>query len=228
MLEQSHEFSAKNVEAAIEEGLHQLGVDRDQVDIVVLHEGSRGLLGIGSTNARVRITVRPAPEAEESSPPAPAPAQVTPDRSSTADDAGDHGREEAAPSVSAPVVEDEKDDESTGDGDGEADMDQDAVIALASDLLLKMITLMGLNVQVEGSRRDEEDEHDSAIYLNLLGDDLGSLIGRHGETLSSIQYLVRLMVNQKLHRWTNIIVDVDGYKERRAEKLAQLALRMAD
>ena len=78
-----------------------------------------------------------------------------------------------------------------------------------------------------GSQRQEEDEDEAAIYLNLIGDDLGDLIGRHGETLSSMQYLVRLMVNQKLHRWTNIVVDVDGYKDRRADKLTQMALRMA-
>ena len=61
MSEQSHEFSAKSVESAIEDGLRQLGVSRDKVDIEVLHEGSRGLLGIGSTNARVRMTLRAAP-----------------------------------------------------------------------------------------------------------------------------------------------------------------------
>ena len=102
------------------------------------------------------------------------------------------------------------------------------MVALASEMLLEMVSLMGLDAQVQGSQRQEEDEDEAAIYLNLIGDDLGALIGRHGETLSSMQYLVRLMVNQKLHRWTNIVVDVDGYKDRRAEKLAQMALRMAD
>ena len=117
------------------------------------------------------------------------------------------------------------DDESEDDASGE---EQDDVVALSSEILLEMVSLMGLDAQVEGSLRKEDDEDEAAIYLNLIGDDLGVLIGRHGETLSSMQYLVRLMVNQKLHRWTNIVVDVEGYKDRRAEKLAQMALRMAD
>ncbi|HRJ43370.1 MAG TPA: KH domain-containing protein, partial [Caldilineaceae bacterium] len=133
----------------------------------------------------------------------------------------------------APLVTPDRDtgDRDNGDEDDEtyddSDLDPAEVVALASDLLLEMVSLMGLNAQVEGSQRQEPDEKESSIYLNLVGDGLGSLIGRHGETLSSMQYLVRLMVNQKLHRWTNIVVDVDGYKDRRSEKLAQMALRMA-
>ena len=231
MSEQSHEFSAKSVEAAIEDGLRQLGVGRDKVDIEVLHEGSRGLLGIGSTNARVRMTVRTAPASVAQSIPAPAPAKPAPPVSEAT---------EAAAISDSEVADAEEDDEPTdavvemdegGDDEGEDDAsgeEQDDVVALSSEILLEMVSLMGLDAQVEGSLRKEDDEDEAAIYLNLIGDDLGVLIGRHGETLSSMQYLVRLMVNQKLHRWTNIVVDVDGYKDRRAEKLAQMALRMAD
>ena len=53
-------------------------------------------------------------------------------------------------------------------------------------------------------------------------------IGRRGETLASIQYLVRLMINQRIKRWKNIVVDVEQYKERRVNQLTQLAKRMAD
>ncbi|OUC07451.1 hypothetical protein RY27_14845, partial [Litorilinea aerophila] len=58
--------------------------------------------------------------------------------------------------------------------------------------------------------------------------DLGALIGRRGETLASIQYLLRLMVNQRLKEWKAITVDVEQYKERRITQLTQLALRMAE
>lgn len=234
MSEQSHEFSAKSVEAAIEDGLRQLGVGRDKVDIEVLHEGSRGLLGIGSTNARVRMMIRTAPASSAPSTPAPAPAKPVPAVSEATaavaiSDSGVVDAEEDDESVVAVAEMDEggddEDEDSAYDASGE---DQDDVVALSSEILLEMVSLMGLDAQVEGSLRKEEDEDDVAIYLNLIGDDLGVLIGRHGETLSSMQYLVRLMVNQKLHRWTNIVVDVDGYKDRRAEKLAQMALRMAD
>lgn len=253
MSEQSHEFSAKSVEAAIEEGLRQLGVGRDRVDIEVLHEGSRGLLGIGSTNARVRITLRAAAPAARNVPAATPPPRrprppivLPPTPVMEAIGASEsRGLPIGDSEIGGPQVdngdedEDESIDLSTGiDGEeaggeeepayDDLDADRDAVVALASEMLLEMVSLMGLDAQVEGSQRQEEDEDEAAIYLNLIGDDLGDLIGRHGETLSSMQYLVRLMVNQKLHRWTNIVVDVDGYKDRRAEKLAQMALRMAD
>jgi spoIIIJ-associated protein len=242
MSEQSHEFSAKSVEAAIDDGLRQLGVGREKVDIEVLHEGSRGLLGIGSTNARVRMTLRaaPAPAAQSTpapvaakpaaAPPPPAPVIETPE-------AEDEEEEEDDQTDDFAQVDDSEDAAGYAAGDADADenaayddsdMDTDEVVALASEMLLEMVSLMGLNAQVQGSLRQEEDEDEAAIYLNLVGDDLGGLIGRHGETLSSMQYLVRLMVNQKLHRWTNIVVDVEGYKDRRAEKLAQMALRMAE
>lgn len=236
MSEQSHEFSAKSVEAAIEDGLRQLGVGRDKVDIEVLHEGSRGLLGIGSTNARVRMTIRTAPAPSAPSTPAPAPAKPAPPvaEATKAVAISDSGvadaEEDGEPAVAVAEMDEGWDDESEDEDSayGDSGEEQDDVVALSSKILLEMVSLMGLDARVEGSLRKEEDEDDVAIYLNLIGDDLGVLIGRHGETLSSMQYLVRLMVNQKLHRWTNIVVDVDGYKDRRAEKLAQMALRMAD
>lgn len=246
MGEQNHEFSAKSVDAAIDEGLRQLGVGRDQVDVEVLHEGSRGLLGIGSTNARVRLTLRPAPPKVEkmaptpaaavpaTPPPAPQPvAQPIAAAVAPVDDQADEDAEEEVIAAPAPRRAQRNADAGDRDGDDEeydddSDLNREEVVALAGEMLLEMVGLMGVEARVESSQRRESDENDSDIYLNLVGSDLGSLIGRQGETLASIQYLVRLMVNQKLHRWTNIVVDVDGYKERRAERLAQMALRMAE
>ncbi len=230
MVEQSHEFSAKSKEAAIEEGLRQLGVGLDRVEIEILHEGSRGLLGIGSTNARVRLTLRPAPKPAAKAAPLPAPVVAAPvappPLAAIPKEIEEADEEEDDLSLSAGHSLPRSDDDEAYDDD--SDLDRDEVVALAGEMLLEMVTLMGLDARVEGSQRDDPDEKESAIYLNLLGDDLGALIGRHGETLASMQYLVRLMVNQKVHRWTNIVVDVEGYKDRRAEKLAHMALRMAD
>ena len=55
---QSYEYTAKTVEAAVEEGLRDMGVSRDQIEIEVLQEGSRGILGIGATDAQVRLKPR--------------------------------------------------------------------------------------------------------------------------------------------------------------------------
>ena len=69
---------------------------------------------------------------------------------------------------------------------------------------------------------------DAPLVINIEGDDLGILIGRRAETLAAIQYLTRLMVNHKTHRWINLVVDVEGYKARREDQLVKLAERMAD
>jgi spoIIIJ-associated protein len=111
----------------------------------------------------------------------------------------------------------------------EEDLDDKELADLASEMLLNMIELMGFNASVDAERR-EPDEQGNTRYLRLdiQGEDLGVLIGRRGETLTSIQYLLRLMINQRLRQWKNIVVDVEQYKERRIVQLGQLAQRMAD
>jgi spoIIIJ-associated protein len=64
--------------------------------------------------------------------------------------------------------------------------------------------------------------------LDVSGDDLGILIGRRGDTLSSLQFLVNLMVSRKMKTRTAFGIDVEGYRRRREESLRGLALRMAD
>ncbi len=73
---------------------------------------------------------------------------------------------------------------------------------------------------------DEQDE--PTLVLDIRGNDLSALIGRRGETLDSLQYLVRLLVAKELGRYLHIVLDVEGYKAHRAQMLKQLALRMAD
>ncbi|NTU65639.1 MAG: KH domain-containing protein [Chloroflexi bacterium] len=73
---------------------------------------------------------------------------------------------------------------------------------------------------------DEQDE--PTLVLDIRGDDLSTLIGRRGETLDSLQYLMRLLVAKELGHYLHVVLDVDGYKAHRAQTLKQLALRMAE
>lgn len=68
----------------------------------------------------------------------------------------------------------------------------------------------------------------SPSVLNLEGEDLGVLIGRRGQTLASLQYIVRLIVSEKTKSWVSLNVDVAGYKKRRYESLNKLAVRLAE
>ncbi len=73
---------------------------------------------------------------------------------------------------------------------------------------------------------DEQDE--PSLLLDIIGDDLGLLIGRGGETLRNLQYILRLIIVRRIGKWINVIVDVEGYKQRRQNIVRQLARRVAN
>jgi spoIIIJ-associated protein len=87
--------------------------------------------------------------------------------------------------------------------------------------LREVTEAMQLAVQVE--REDEED----AVRLNLTGSDLGLLIGRRGQTLDSLQYLVNIVANRHSNRHLRIILDAERFRERRRQTLEALSERMA-
>lgn len=96
------------------------------------------------------------------------------------------------------------------------------VVKVATDVLETLLKLMGVTgrVQVLSS--------DIPVLLSIEGEDLGILIGRHGQTLASLEYIVKLIVAAKLKAWLPLSVDVADYKKRRRDSLQKLALRLAD
>ncbi len=74
----------------------------------------------------------------------------------------------------------------------------------------------------------EEGEEANPATLDIEGEDLGVLIGRRGQTLASLQYIVRLMLGNRTENWVPVVIDVEGYKQRRYERLQSLAWRLAD
>jgi spoIIIJ-associated protein len=73
-----------------------------------------------------------------------------------------------------------------------------------------------------------DEGQDPPVVLNISGDDLGILIGRRGETLRALQYIVRLMVSHQTKHWTDLVVDVEQYRVRRRRILESLAQRVAE
>ncbi|MCY3897724.1 MAG: Jag N-terminal domain-containing protein [Caldilineaceae bacterium] len=230
---QSYDYRAKTVEEAVEEGLRQLGVSRDEIEIEVIDQGSRGILGIGASDAHVRLTRRvedltletqseDGGEISEGS-------EVV---AGTVLNESSESRHYAAPPEVSELVADEaavaSPEATRPEPEAVEDEDDAELEDLAFDLLSQMLVHLGIEAEVEISWQDSPEDSDRALCLNVVGEDLGVLIGRNGETLASMQYLIRLMVNQELHRWKNIVVDIDGYKQRRAEQLSQLAHRLAE
>jgi len=100
----------------------------------------------------------------------------------------------------------------------------------AAQMLDRMLELMSVRADV--SIRDPETPGDGLgmanAVLDIEGEELGLLIGRRGETLQSLQYLLNLMVAQQIGRQEFFTVDVEGYRRRRENQLNSLARRMAD
>jgi spoIIIJ-associated protein len=99
------------------------------------------------------------------------------------------------------------------------------VVEVAKDVMETLIKLMRIDASVSVT---QEASGELPVTLNIEGDDLGVLIGRRGQTLASLQYVIRLIVAEKLKAWVPINVDVAGYKKRRYESLQNLALRLAE
>jgi spoIIIJ-associated protein len=106
----------------------------------------------------------------------------------------------------------------------------EAVVNTARETLEELLKLMDVaGTVVPGTYPDESGEPNSApIAFNIEGEDLGILIGRRGQTLSSLQYLLRLIVGRKTNSWLPIVIDAESYKQRRYEALQALAHRMAE
>lgn len=211
----SVEARGKNVEDAIQRGLAQLGVRRDQVDITVLTEGSRGILGIGAEDARVRLTVLVVapPPTRQAEAVAPRPAAPLPPPVEAWDE--DEAEDEADELDEVP---------GRRTADGSASVEQ-----LAAQTVREILGRMGLKATVTCRQSPPEEGDENVAYLvDVRGSDLSSLVGRRGEGLDALQFLTRLIVQHRTGEWASIVVDVDGYRERRAESLRRTAQQMAE
>lgn len=103
----------------------------------------------------------------------------------------------------------------------------DVALAVLDELLAKMGIEAALEMQPGASVMPGEDVGNTVVF-DIRGDDLGILIGRRGQTLACLQYLLRLMVANRLNAFAPLIVDVNGYRQRRFTALQSLAARTAE
>ncbi len=152
------EKKGKNVEEAIKLALDELGVSIDAVDVEILEEPTRGLLGIiGNKQALVRVQVKALPE------------------------------------------------------------------EIASQNLQVLLDGMKIDYEIE-----KVEVKDGVIRINIIGKDMGLLIGRKGETLNAVQFILGLIVNRKLEERVRVVLDVEDYRLRKEDSLTSLALNLSD
>jgi spoIIIJ-associated protein len=106
---------------------------------------------------------------------------------------------------------------------------EDNTLRVARQSLAELLDKMKVKAEVRASwGAPEEPGEAPPLLLDVQGNDLGLLIGRKGETLAALQYIVRLIVSQRLHTSAPLVLDVNGYKKRRYESLRTLAWHVAE
>jgi len=152
------EEEGQTPEEAVETGLRKLAVPREYVLAETLDEGTRGFLGLGGRQARVRLTVTPAGER----------------------------------------------------------------LLLGRRTLEELLKRIGVEGEIQAG------EVQGVLRLEITGGDAALLIGKYGQTLESINFLIARIVGRQLGERALIEIDVEGYLERRREQLGQRALRLAE
>ena len=102
---------------------------------------------------------------------------------------------------------------------------------IAKETLEELLRGMGVSAAVglpETSFRKPEHDSQSGPSFEIDGEDAGLLIGRRGESLSALQFVLNMLLSRKLHKRVNATIDVEGYRERRYESLRSMANRMAE
>lgn len=210
------EKSGKTVEEAVAAALEELQTTRDKVQVEVVTEPKKSsLFGlIGGRDAKVKVTV-----VEEA-----APVQAEAETAPVAVEVVAESVEEVVVVQSATKAEPEPA-STTAPVDKEvAAQEREAAVAAAKAFLQGLFAKMKMNVMMEKFYDPEEE----GVQFKLHGPGMGVLIGKHGQTLDSLQYLTNLVANKHTKERVRIIIDVEDYRKRRRETLVRLAERLAD
>jgi spoIIIJ-associated protein len=198
------EIIAPSVDEAVEKGLDQLGLPQEEVEIEVLDSGSHGFLGLGSRQARIRLTIKQANqllnrEDDEQvhtttnwSTPEPPASQLTTDNYTQ-------------------------------------DVPDDPTLKTACQVVSDLLEKMKVKARVSANYLETADDKDhQVIMVEIQGDDLSILIGRRSETLNALQYITSLIVGKEVGEWVPVMIDVQGYRARRERQLRLIARRIAE
>lgn len=217
-------ITAKTIEAAVAEGLEKLGISREEAVVHVVEQPSSGLFGLIHKKMAVVDISAPDEEAEEDTVEEASPAEEAPAAEEAAEEAKEETpaeepkAEEAAPEAEEAPVEEKKAEREEPTFDPE---EQKMVAEEAKTFLAGVFAGMHLAVTMECRMTEER------IMINLVGDGLGILIGKHGQTLDALQYLTNLAAGKSFRHHYFILLDVENYRERRQDTLEALARRLA-
>lgn len=222
-----------DVEEAVKLALMDLKVSRDEVEVTVLEEPSKGFFGIGSKLAKVRVEKKkkPEPEAEKITSDEAAPAaeekpvkETRPQERENKSNKKNH--KENKPKTGRSPKEQKPRDQKPKETKEIASVVDKSKLQEVEDhealRFMKEVTeKMGLDITVRAMVGED------MVYLEMDGKDSGTVIGKRGQTLDSIQYLTSLVVNKDSEKYIKVVVDAENYRAKRQKTLEQLANRLA-
>lgn len=223
------EAEGSSIDDAIDRALRQLGVDRDRVDVEILANSTKGIFGIGGKKARVRATMRTPISFTEPDGAATGAIETT-----SADGGAGGGRAAKPRRTRAAKSERQKTERQKSERAKPAKPHREPVeerplveidadtLEHARGALEQTVRLIGTEASVTVARDD------LGISLRIEGDESGILIGRRGQTLDALEYLINRVASRDTGHTTRLVVDSHGYRQRRRESLEAMALRMGE
>lgn len=222
-----------DVEEAVKLALMDLKVSRDEVEVTVLEEPSKGFFGIGSKLAKVRVEKKKKPEPEPAVKPAaeaeaakerPA-SETRPQEKEKKRNKKNHKENKGSKPGRAPKEQKPKEQKSGEAKEIASIVDKSKLHDIedheALRFLKEVTEKMGLDLSIRAMAGDD------MVYLEMDGRDSGTVIGKRGQTLDSIQYLTSLVVNKNSEKYIKVVVDAENYRAKRQKTLEQLANRLA-
>ena len=203
------QVSAKTVEDAVLEAAMKLATTREHLEYEVIEKGSTGFLGFGAKNAVIKARALSDEEIEKSEKAAEAAPEVKPEV-----------KKEVKKEIKKEIKKEEPVEKK------EEPVKKTVVPGKeisAEDFLKDVFKAMDMVVDIKVTENKEEKTMD----IELSGEEMGVLIGKRGQTLDSLQYLVSLVVNKYSEEYIRVKIDTENYRERRKETLENLARNIA-
>ena len=204
------QVSAKTVEDAVLEAAMKLATTREHLEYEVIEKGSAGFLGFGAKAAVIKARA------------------LTDDEIESAEKKPEPVKETAKPEVKKEIKKEVKKETKKAEPVKEEKVEKAAKAVSgkeisAEDFLKDVFKAMDMKVEIQVTENKEENTMD----IELSGEEMGVLIGKRGQTLDSLQYLVSLVVNKYSDEYIRVKIDTENYRERRKETLENLARNVA-
>ena len=201
-----------DIEEAVRLALLDLKCSRDEVEVTVLEEPTKGFLGIGAKLAKVRVEkIKPVVEEKKPEPKAEKKEPKHKERKSKEKKTHEKKSQDSKEDKTVNLALDDVDKDSL------KDVEDHEALTLLKDITEKM----GLNLNFNAKAGD------GIVYLEMNGQDSRTVIGKRGQTLDAIQYLTSLVVNKDKDKYVKVVVDAENYRAKRQKTLEQLANRLA-